>query len=103
MVGSFKRGETFSAGLNNFKAMVGANIKSVDVTKRLITSIILCNCTENFILFLMLLNSVIYPSVSSAVYFIFAMILTMMSMQRNEKTVNTKFIIAILLLVIAFG
>ena len=51
----------------------------------------------------MLLNSMIYPSVSSAVYFIFTMTLTMMSLKRNEKTINTKFIIAIVFLLMAFG
>jgi hypothetical protein len=53
----------------------------------LTTSILLYNCFENFVLFMMMLNSVIYPSASSATYFIFALVLTLLSLTRDEKTV----------------
>lgn len=50
-----------------------------------------------------MLNSVIYPSASSATYFIFVLILTLLSLTRDEKTVKIKFIIGIILLVVAIA
>jgi hypothetical protein len=52
---------------------------------------------------MMMLNSVIYPSASSATYFIFALVLTHLSLTRDEKTVQIKFIIGMLLLVVAIA
>lgn len=66
-------------------------------------NIILYNCLENFLLFAMLLNSVIYPSVSSAFYFLSAMGLTAISMNKDEKKVKLKFDLSIALLVISAG
>jgi hypothetical protein len=61
------------------------------------------NIIENFLLFLTLLNSAIYPSASSSFYFLFAMGLTLESMVRDQKRIKTKFIIAIILALLSFG
>jgi uncharacterized membrane protein YhaH (DUF805 family) len=67
--------------------------------KKLTNSIILYNFAENAILFLTLLNSVIYPSASTAVYYVLAIFLTLMSLVRELKVIKLKFIMAILFLV----
>ncbi len=93
MQGSLKR-DTFSAGLNikGFGALKDRSELSIhskfEEKRNKLTSIILMyNCFENLLLFLMMLNSVIYPSATSALYFVFTLTLTMISMTRNQKTV----------------
>ena len=66
-------------------------------------SALIYNSFENFVLFLMVRNSVIYPSASSALYFVFAMALTLMSLTRDQKIVQIKFIIGLVLLVLAMA
>ena len=112
MQGSIKR-DTFTAGLNvkGFSAPKDKSEMSIHSKydekkrKKLTSSILIYNCFENFVLFLMMLNSVIYPSVSSASYFILALVLTILSLTRDEHTIKFKFIIGIILfgLSIALG
>ena len=45
----------------------------------------------------------IYPSASSALYFVFAMGLTAMSMTKEEKKVKLKFVLAISFVIISLG
>lgn len=93
MQGSLKR-DTFSAGLNvkgfgapKDKSELSIHSKFEEKRKKLTTSILIYNCLENLLLFMMMLNIVIYPSATSALYFVFSLILTMISLTRNEKTV----------------
>ena len=66
-------------------------------------SALIYNSFENFQLFLMILNSVIYPSASSALYFVFATALTLISLTRNQNIVQIKLIIGLVLLVLAMA
>lgn len=94
MQGSIKR-EAFTAGLGvkgfappKDKSEMSIHSKFEEKKrKKLTTSILLYNCFENLVLFMMMLNSVIYPSASSAAYFVFALVLTLLSLTRDEKTV----------------
>jgi hypothetical protein len=61
------------------------------------------NLIENTFLFISLLNSVLYPSASTAIYYIFTIGLTLTSMTREEQKIKLKFIFAILFTLIAFG
>lgn len=110
MQGTIKK-DSFTAGLNakgfgppKDKSEMSIHSKYEEKKReKLTTSVLLYNCFENFVLFLMMLNSVIYPSGSSATYFITALVLTLFSLTREEKTVQMKFIIGIVLLVIAIA
>lgn len=62
--------------------------------------VIVSNIAENMVLFLMLLNSVIYPSVSSAIYLVVTMSLTGISLTRDKKKVQFKYGLSIASLVV---
>lgn len=70
--------------------------------KKLQRKVFVYNSLENFLLFLMLLNSVIYPSATTAFYYIFTMAMTAISMVKDKKKVQLKFGLAIATLVISF-
>lgn len=55
---------------------------------------------ENIILFLMLLNSVIYPNAATAVYYVITLSLTGISLTKDRKKVQLKYGISIATLVI---
>ena len=54
-------------------------------------------------LFITLLNSVMYPSASTALYFLFAMGLTLESMTRDEQRIKVKYIVSIMFTFAAFA
>ena len=59
------------------------------------------NCIENSLLFIIILNSVIYPSASFALYYMFALGATALSLSKVKKIIKLKFILAIALAVIS--
>ena len=65
--------------------------------------IFLYNCLENFLLFLVLLNSVIYPCASAGIYFLFAMGFTAISMVSEEKKARLKQVFSLFMALLAFG
>lgn len=67
--------------------------------KRLSYKIIMYNCIENSLLFVIMLNSVIYPSASFALYYLFALGITALSLSKDNKTIKLKFILSIALAV----
>ena len=60
------------------------------------------NCIENFLLFALLLLSVIYANLGSAIYFVITLILTAFSMSKSEAKVKLKFALSILIIIISF-
>lgn len=56
----------------------------------LIVVICLYNCIENFLLFLMLLNSSFFSNAFTTVYFVVAMYLTFNTLVKDEKFVRNK-------------
>lgn len=69
--------------------------------KRLSYKIMMYNCIENSLLFIIMLNSVIYPSASFALYYMFALGATALSLSKVKKIIKLKFILAIALAVIS--
>jgi hypothetical protein len=59
--------------------------------------------TENLVLFLVLLNSIVYPNACSGLYFLFALSLTALSLTKEEKKAKLKFVLAICLALISAG
>jgi len=64
---------------------------------------ILYNCLENGLLFLVLLNSTIYPSASSGLYFCYCIIMTAFSLSNTEGRAKLKFWLSVLILVTTFA
>ena len=71
--------------------------------KKLFRQIFIYNVLENIALFITLMNSVVYPSASTALYFLFAMGLTLESMTRDEQRIKVKYMVSILFTFAAFS
>jgi len=64
---------------------------------------IVYNCLENFLLFFVLLNSSIYPSASTGLYFAYCLGMTALSLANEERKVLIKLWASILMIVVTFG
>lgn len=50
----------------------------------------------------MMLNSIIQPNYVNSVYFLYSMVMTLISMTRNHKVIQTKFTLSIVMIAISF-
>ena len=74
-----------------------------DKNRRLNRRMIMYNCYENIILFMVLLNSVIYPSASSGLYYIYALVMTALSLTNEERKIKLKFGLTVCIIVLSFA
>ena len=61
----------------------------------MIRGMVIFNCLEPFMLFLLMLNSLIYPNFPSAIYFSCSIFLTFMCLHKSEKKIKLKQILSI--------
>lgn len=54
------------------------------------------------VLFLMMINSIIQPNYVNSVYFLYSIVITLISLSKNPKTIQIKFSISIAMIVISF-
>jgi hypothetical protein len=66
------------------------------ISSILIVALCLYNWLENFLLFLLTLNSMFYSNIFSAIYFMIALTLTYNSLIKDEKKVRSKQIVTAL-------
>ena len=64
-------------------------------------SIVSFNYYEAIIIFLLLLNAVIYPNFISAGYFIYALTLISMAMTRDNEIIKIKFYLSIAMIILS--
>ena len=61
------------------------------------------NYAESILVFLLMLNAVVFPNFVSCIYFGYSLILTLMAMTRNQKTIKTKFSLSLMMALFAFA